>query len=73
VIRVMIERRCLPGKEARLRELLVQIRAAAMRRVGFISGETLRSADDPSLFLTVGTWTTREAWKAWDTTPSGGR
>jgi heme-degrading monooxygenase HmoA len=67
MIRVMIERHCQPGKEAQLRDLLLELRSAAMRQSGYISGETLREADNPSVFMVISTWITRDAWKVWQT------
>ena len=67
MIRVMIERQCQPGKEKQLRELLLELRSAGMRQPGYISGETLRAADNPSVFMVISTWITRDAWKAWQT------
>ena len=67
MIRVMIERQCLPGKETQLRDLLIELRMAAMRQLGYISGETLRASDDPSIFMVISTWTTPGAWKLWQT------
>jgi heme-degrading monooxygenase HmoA len=67
MIRVMIERHCQPGKEKQLRDLLLELRSAGMRQPGYISGETLRDADNPSVFMVISTWITLEAWKAWET------
>ncbi|MGD1154069.1 MAG: antibiotic biosynthesis monooxygenase family protein [Syntrophales bacterium] len=67
MIRVMIERKCQPGKEKQLRDLLLELRSAGMRQRGYISGETLREADNPSVFMVVSTWITRDAWKVWQT------
>lgn len=67
MIRVMIERHCQPGKEKQLRDLLLELRSAAMRQPGYISGETLREADSPSRFMVISTWITRDAWKVWQT------
>jgi heme-degrading monooxygenase HmoA len=67
MIRVMIERHCQSGKEKQLRDLLLELRSAAMRQNGYISGETLREADNPSVFMVIGTWITLEAWKSWQT------
>lgn len=67
MIRVMIERRCQPGKEKQLRDLMLELRAAAMRQPGYMTGETLREADSPSVFMVISTWITLEAWKAWQT------
>jgi heme-degrading monooxygenase HmoA len=67
MIRVMIERQCQPGKETQLRDLLLELRSAGMRQHGYITGETLREAENPSVFMVISTWITIEAWKAWQT------
>lgn len=67
MIRVMIDRHCQPGKEKQLRDLLIELRMAALRQHGYISGETLREADDASNFVVISTWTTMENWKVWQT------
>jgi heme-degrading monooxygenase HmoA len=67
MIRVMIERKCQSGKEKQLRDLLLELRSAGMRQPGYISGETLREADNPSVFMVISTWITRDAWKVWQT------
>lgn len=66
MIRVLIERHCLPGKEDELRHLIQEVRSDAIRRLGYITGETLRAADNPLHFMIISTWTTVEAWKAWE-------
>jgi heme-degrading monooxygenase HmoA len=67
MIRVMMERHCQPGKEKQLRDLLLELRSAGMRQPGYITGETLREADNPSVFMVISTWMTLDAWKAWQT------
>jgi heme-degrading monooxygenase HmoA len=67
MIRVMIERQCQPGKEKQLRDLMLELRSAAMRQRGYITGETLRDTDNPSVFMVMSTWITLEAWKVWQT------
>ncbi|MEN6321222.1 MAG: antibiotic biosynthesis monooxygenase family protein [Syntrophaceae bacterium] len=67
MIRVMIERKCQIGKEKQLRDLLLELRSAGMRQPGYITGETLREADDPSIFMVISTWMSLDAWKAWQT------
>ncbi|MDO9530074.1 MAG: antibiotic biosynthesis monooxygenase [Syntrophales bacterium] len=66
MIRVLIERHCLTGKEDELRHLIQEVRSDAVHRRGYISGETLRAADNPLHFMIISTWTTIEAWKAWE-------
>ncbi len=67
MIRVMIERHCQPGKEKQLRDLLLELRSVGMRQHGYITGETLREAENPSVFMVISTWMTLEAWKVWQT------
>ena len=69
MVRVIIERHCQPGKEAELERLLVDLRTISVRQHGYISGETLHSVDDPSLWLVISTWTDVDLWKVWETMP----
>ncbi len=69
MVRVIIERRCQPNKEAELEKLLVELRSKAMWQRGYISGETLQSVDAPSLWLVISTWLDAELWKAWENSP----
>ncbi len=66
MIRVLIERRCKPGLEKRLEDLLLDLRASCMRQSAYVSGETLIKLDDPATYLVVGTWTRLEGWQAWE-------
>lgn len=66
MIRVIIERHCRPDKESEIENLLIELRTKAMQQRGFISGETLKSADDPMLWLVISTWTDDDTWKAWE-------
>ncbi len=69
MIRVMIERRCQPDREAELESLLTELRGRSRGRPGYISGETLRRVDDPSLWLVISTWVDADLWKVWETMP----
>ena len=69
MVRVIIERHCRPGKEAELESLLVELRTKSVRQRGYVSGETLRSIDDPSLWLVISTWVDTDLWKVWETMP----
>lgn len=69
MVRVIIERHSIPNKEAELESLLIDMRARAMRQRGYVSGETLRSTGDPSLWLLISTWLDANLWKAWETSP----
>lgn len=65
-IRVLIEREIEPGNELKLHHALTQLRAEATRAKGYISGETLRSLDNPTRFLVISTWNSIEDWKNWE-------
>jgi len=66
MIKVVMERRCKPGNERSLASLLVDLRAKAMRQPGYVTGETLIRLDEPAFYITIGTWTRIDAWKAWE-------
>ena len=68
MIRVIVERHCRPGKEAELESLLVELRCMATKQRGYISGETLKSVSDPSLWLVISTWIDADMWNKWKTT-----
>jgi len=65
MIRILIERRLVPGAEDRLRRALRELRQEAMDRDGYISGETHRDVADPSHFLILSTWRSRDDWETW--------
>lgn len=68
MIKVIQERQVKPGKETALENMLIELRTKAMRQAaGYISGETMVSLDNPSVYIAIGTWTRLEAWKAWET------
>ena len=65
-IRVLIERRVEPANKLRLGQLLVNLRSRAMQAEGYISGETLRSLEDPNDILVISTWNSVEEWQRWE-------
>jgi len=68
-VRVLIEREVEPGQERKLQQIMTQIRVTAMKAKGYISGETLRSMDNPNKFLVISNWNSFEGWKAWEQDP----
>ena len=66
MVKAMIEWKSKVGKEQVLEGMLKDLRSKAMRQQGYISGETLVSIDDPSVYIVISTWTRLEAWKAWE-------
>ncbi len=69
MVKIVIERRCKPDGGAELESLLVELRSQAVQQRGYVSGETLRSVDDPSLWLVQSTWLDIDLWKAWEASP----
>ena len=67
MVRVIIERHCRPGKEAEVENLLMNLRTTATRQHGYVSGETLQSVDDPTLWLVISTWADIDHWTMWQT------
>jgi heme-degrading monooxygenase HmoA len=66
MIKVVIERRCRPGKEIDMWNLLTGLRGNAMQHHGYVSGETLQCATDPSVWLVVSTWVDEQHWEQWN-------
>jgi heme-degrading monooxygenase HmoA len=64
-IKVMIKRKWQVDKPEELLPLLAALRATARKQPGFISGETLRSLDDPEYFLVISVWETADDWNKW--------
>jgi heme-degrading monooxygenase HmoA len=65
MVKIIIERRCQSGTEEEMERLLVDLRSKAMHQRGYVSGETLRSMDDPSLWLVISSWLDVDLWRAW--------
>ena len=64
-IKVFIKRKWQVDKPEELLPLLAALRATAREQPGFISGETLRSHDDPEDFLVISIWETADDWNKW--------
>jgi heme-degrading monooxygenase HmoA len=65
-IRVLIERKIVPKNQPVLSNLLMRLRSKAMHATGYISGETLRSLQDPNEYLVISTWNSLDDWKRWE-------
>ena len=68
-VKILIYRKARPGKEKELSEAVRALRFKAMYAQGYISGETLRSIEDPSLHLVISTWKRIEDWNNWFNSP----
>lgn len=64
-VKVLIERRVLPGREKRALEMLRSIRARCLDEPGYITGETLRDSEDPQNIIVISTWFGLMDWRRW--------
>ena len=64
-VQVMIKRKWKVDKPQDLLPLLEKLHSRAIKQPGYISGETLRSLEDPEDFLVISKWKTAEDWKKW--------
>jgi heme-degrading monooxygenase HmoA len=67
MIKVLQERRVEKKNFTKLIANLNDLRAAALRQPGYISGETLIKGNNPVDVLVISTWHSEEYWKAWTT------
>lgn len=67
MMKVLIKRNVRPENLERLTDLLLDLRAAAVRQPGYVMGETLVRGENPVEVLAIGTWLSPEHWRAWST------
>ena len=65
LVKVFIKRCFTKGKNDEIVSLLNEFRSGAMDQEGYVSGETLVSAEDPQKLLVIGTWQGMENWIEW--------
>jgi len=64
-VKVVIERRVLPGQERRVLELLRALRIRCLDEPGYITGETLRDSEDSHNIVVISTWFGLGDWRRW--------
>lgn len=64
-VKVIIERRALPGQERRVLELLRALRIRCLDEPGYITGETLRDSEDAQNVMVISTWFGLGDWRRW--------
>ncbi len=64
-VKVIIERRVLPGQERRALELLRTLRRMCLDEDGYISGETLRDSEDAHNIVVISSWFGLMDWRRW--------
>lgn len=67
MIRVIVNHATKSKEDAeRLMNVIVLLRAEAMKQAGYVTGETLINNDNPTNVLVISTWNSVETWNAWD-------
>jgi heme-degrading monooxygenase HmoA len=64
-VKVIIKRKWKIEQPEELLPLLSELRSQAQKQAGYISGETLRSLDDPGDFMVISEWETSDDWNKW--------
>ena len=64
-VKILITRTVPNDKAHAILKLFREMRALATSQTGYISGETLKSLDEPGVFLVVSTWQSVEDWNNW--------
>lgn len=67
--KILIERRIKRDTLGKMLELSLQLRSLAVQQPGYISGETLISAERDDEYLVMSTWRNQNDWKQWETNP----
>jgi heme-degrading monooxygenase HmoA len=64
-VKILIKRKIKDGNMRAASRLVINNRTGAMKHPGYISSETLRNLDNPSLIVVVSMWHSIEAWESW--------
>ena len=64
-VKVLIKRKVAEDKAREMIPLFKQMRVQANNQPGYISGETMRSLDNPDEFLVISTWESSDDWNNW--------
>lgn len=62
-VKVTMTRQVTPGRAYELYELPVELRSRALKRPGYLSGETLVLASDPDFHMVVGNRSSLREWR----------
>ena len=64
-VRVLITRQFKLGKIDQAYKLLMELRSKATLRKGYLSGETIISAQNPNKIVVISTWVSQNRWEDW--------
>jgi heme-degrading monooxygenase HmoA len=68
-IKILIKRHLSADKIRELLPLIKKLRTLATNQPGYISGETLRSIENPGEYLVISTWLSLQDWRNWFENP----
>ena len=69
VAKILIKREFKPGKRVEILNLFNNLRSAALKQKGYISGLTLTNPEDSNKTLVISTWQSLEDWNQWKEHP----
>ncbi len=64
--KVLIERHTAPHQAHHVLAIATELRAAAIRQPGYISGESLIDIEDNTALVVISIWRDIEDWKRWE-------
>ena len=64
MVKIIVERRLKEGGNPM--HLLRDLRTAAMRYPGYVTGETLVNTEDKTVITVISTWRSIDDWQAWE-------
>jgi heme-degrading monooxygenase HmoA len=64
-VKIFIRRNIPDDRTNDLLPLFRRLRNLATSQPGYISGETLKSVDDPREYLVISTWQSIDNWREW--------
>lgn len=64
-VKILIKRHVPASTHHDLTDLLQQMRSESLKQPGYISGQTLQRADDPTECIVDSNWRSREEWNQW--------
>lgn len=64
-IKALIKRTVPRDKARNMLHLFMEMRTLATAQPGYISGETMKSIDDPDVYLIISMWESADDWEKW--------
>ena len=64
-VKILIRRQVPQERAKEMIPLFRKMRALATGQPGYITGETLRSLENPQEFMVISTWQSSEDWSRW--------